>query len=140
VTFANGAVANLTASRISAKAMRKMRLFGRDVYASADFLEHRLDIYRLKRQELVEKSPQQPLGTSAQEALFSLGQSIVHQSPALEKKDALRLELHSFLDSVRKGQPPAISGRDARMALELALQIMDRLKEHATWVTESRPT
>jgi predicted dehydrogenase len=138
VTFSNGAVANMTASRISTKAMRKMRLFGRNIYVSADYLERELDIYRLEQQEPLRKPNHQPLGPRAQEALLSRGQSIVHQRPRLERTDALQLEQRSFLRSVTGDQQPAASGRDGRKALELALKIMDRLTEHARWVQESR--
>jgi len=139
VTFDNGTTANLTASRISTKAMRKMRLFGPDTYASADFHHHEVEIFRLRRDEALADQGQHPLGDVVQEILLSKGQTIVCQHPALKKKDALELQLSSFLESVQGHRPVAVSGEDGRRALQLALDIVDRLTEHARWVRASTP-
>jgi predicted dehydrogenase len=139
VTFSNGTTANLTASRISAKAMRKLRLFGPDTYASADFLNHQVEVFRLRHDERPADAEQNPLGDVVQEILLSKGQTIVCQHPALEKKDALQMQLKSFLESVQGDRPAAVSGEDGRRALRLALDIIDHLTEHARWVRTSTP-
>jgi predicted dehydrogenase len=139
VTFSNGAVANLTASRISSKAMRKLRLFGSDTYASADFLNHEVEIFRLRRDGQPADEGQHPFGDVVQEILLSKGQTIVCQHPALEKTDALQLQLRSFLESIQGHRPVVVSGEDGRKALQLALEIVDRLTEHARWVRASAP-
>jgi len=139
ITFTNGTTANLTASRISTKAMRKLRLFGADTYASADFLSHAVEIFRLHRNEEPAKQDQHPLGDVVQEILLSKGQTIVCQHPTLKKTDALQLQLKSFLESIGGQRPIAVSGEDGRRALQLALDIMDRLTEHARWVRASTP-
>ena len=139
VTFENGTTANLTASRISAKAMRKLRLFGPDTYASADFLNHAVEVYRLRRDDQSADTGRHPLGDVVQEILLSKGQTIVCQHPVLEKRDALELQLKSFLESVREQRPAAVSGEDGRRALQLALDIVNRLTEHARWVRASTP-
>jgi len=139
ITFTNGTTANLTASRISTKAMRKLRLFGPDTYASADFLNHAVEIFRLRRDEGPADQVQHPLGDVVQEILLSKGQTIVCQHPVLEKRDALQLQLRSFLNSVQQHQPAVVSGEDGRRALQLALDIVDRLTEHARWVRASTP-
>ncbi len=136
VTFSNGTVANLTASRISAKAMRKMRLFQRDTYISADFLDRTVEIYRLRNQAQEEGREEQPLGSFAQKALFSKGRSAVCERPRLELKDALDSELNAFMNSIRKGDQPIVSGQDGRDALALALRIMEKIQEHARLVKE----
>lgn len=134
VTFSNGTVANLTASRISPKAMRKMRFFQRDAYISADFLNRSLEIYRLKSQGPQSDGEDQPLGPSAQTVFLSKGQSVICERPKLEQKDALALELCAFLNSIRSGEKPAVSGEDGRKALALALEIMKHLQEHVKWI------
>jgi predicted dehydrogenase len=136
VTFSNGTVANLTASRITPKAMRKMRLFQRDAYISADFLNRSVEIYLLKGKGSTEEGEDSPLGPLAQTALLSKGRSVVCQRPRLEKEDALALELSAFLNSIRKGEMPAVSGREGRQALDLALKVMSRIQEHAHWIQE----
>jgi predicted dehydrogenase len=137
LTFSSGAVANLTASRISAKAMRKMRLFARDTYVSADFLDHAVEIFHLQRKGPLVDLPAHPLGPRAEEALLSKGQSIVCHRPQLDKGNALESELQSFLDSIRRNQPPAISGLDGRRALQLALRIIASLQEHARRISKA---
>jgi len=139
VTFSNGTVANLTASRISTKAMRKLRLFGPDTYISADFLNRSAELFRLRRNSQPSSSDEHPLGDVVQEILLSKGQSIICQRPEMEKKDALQLQLKAFLESVQEGRPVAVSGEDGRRALKLALDIVDRLTEHARWVRASTP-
>jgi len=136
VSFANGTVANLTASRISPKAMRKMRFFQRDSYVSADFLNRTIEVYRLQSRTSLQDGTNQPLGASAQTALQEMGQSVVCERPQLEQRDALALELDSFLNCIRKGNKPVVSGQEGRNALALALKVMARLEEHAHWIQE----
>lgn len=136
LTFSNGTVANLTASRISPKAMRKMRLFQRDSYVSMDFLNRSVEIYRLQSRESTVKEADQPLGALAGTALQERGQWVVCERPQLEQKDALAMELHSFIDCIRKGDRPVVSGQDGREALALALKVMMRLQEHVQRIQE----
>jgi hypothetical protein len=117
--------------------MRKLRLFGPDTYASADFLNHAVEIFRLRRDEGPGDPGRHPLGDVVQEILLAKGQTIVCQHPTLEKRDALQLQLRSFLESIGGQRPVAVSGEDGRRALQLALDIMDRLTEHARWVRAS---
>lgn len=138
VTFSNGTVANLTTSRISPRAMRKMRLFQRDAYISADFLNHSVDIYRLQSRGTGDEKGDHPLGSSAQTALLSRGQFVVCERPKLEQEDALTMELRAFLCSIRKGEKPLVSGQDGREALALALKIMKCLQEHTHWIQKTR--
>jgi len=137
LAFSSGAVANLTASRISAKAMRKMRLFARDTYVSADFLDHAVEIFHLQRKEPTIDVQDHPLGPLAQEALLSRGHSIVCHRPHLDRSNALELELQSFLGSIQKGQPAVISGQDGRRALQLALRIIASIEEHAGRISKA---
>ena len=99
VTFESGAVANLTASRISRDAMRKFRIFQADTYISMDLMKQAVEIYRHKD------------GKISNERL------------AITGEEPLKAELSAFLDSIRHNRPPPVSGREARDVLALALEV-----------------
>jgi len=102
IEFKNGCVANLTASRVSAGTLRKMRLFQKDEYLAIDFGQRLLSVAR--RQDGAEP----PITTEQIEA------------PA---DDALMSEVRAFVEAVRKGAPAPVSGEDGKRALALALEI-----------------
>jgi predicted dehydrogenase len=106
IRFANGCVANATASRVSMKTERKLRLFEDDAYLSIDLHQKILTVIR-KRDGA---SPPEGLPVSIEEQNFEQG-------------DALRAEIESFLASVREGRPPVVSGEDGLRALETATAI-----------------
>jgi predicted dehydrogenase len=108
IEFANGCVANLTASRTSTASLRRLRVFQHHEYISIDFGDRRIGISR-KREALVEGEP--PLDTET-----------FQQPPG----DALMTEIVAFVDAVRNGTPPVVSGREGRDALAIALEI-DRM-------------
>jgi predicted dehydrogenase len=103
--FANGCVANLTASRISAKSERRLRVFQRDAYLSMDLAALSARRYSVNRQ-----------ATSPAEAFRE-------ESPPVEKGDALLAEVSAFVRSVRDGSPPVVSGRDGLAVMELCERI-----------------
>lgn len=111
LTFAGGCVANLTASRVSAKKQRKIRVFQEDAYVSMDFVEQAIQIIRRTW----------PEGRSGPPELSA-------QTLETEKGDTLREEIRSFLDCVRTGSPPQVSGRDGLAALELAVRILRKMQ------------
>ncbi len=102
IEFANGCVANITASRVSAGTLRKMRLFQKDEYLAIDFGERQLSVAR--RQDGAEP----PIATEQV------------QVPA---GDALMSEVRAFVEAVRTGAPAPVSGEDGQRALALALEI-----------------
>jgi len=101
----NGAVANLTASRVSQDRVRKQRFFGGDVYISVDSKEQEVKGYRLVGREI------RPLD--------------VH----VEKKEPLRAELEAFLRCVRDRTRPIVAGEDGRDAVDLALRVGEKIEE-----------
>jgi predicted dehydrogenase len=109
--FENGCVANVTASRISMKDMRKIRIFQKDAYVSVDYANHGIMIIRKDDQGTGLPVP----GMSMERSNF-------------DKADSLETELRSFVDSVKTRQTPLVSGRDGRNALRVALSIMDQIK------------
>jgi len=108
--FANGCVANITASRVSMKTERKLRIFEDAAYISIDLQQKILTLIR-KREE-----PPQPghLPVSIEEA--NLGQG-----------DALKAEIESFLDCIRNDRRPIVSGEDGLRALETAIRITEQV-------------
>lgn len=108
--FENGCVANVTASRVSAKTERKMRLFQDNTYISIDFQDRILKIYQKGKKEMHPGIPE----------------IICHES-TFEKNDALNLEVIAFLDSIQNGTPVIVSGEDGRRALQTATNIVELL-------------
>ena len=108
--FANGCVANATASRVSLKTERKLRIFEDDAYLSLDLQQKILTVIRKR-----------PPG----EAAGPLPVTIEEQS--LEPGDALKAEIDSFLDCIRVGRPPVVSGEAGLMALETAMRITEQV-------------
>jgi predicted dehydrogenase len=111
VEFANGCVANVTASRVSAKSMRKLRVFQADCYVSIDFQDRSIDLARADPRATGGPIP----GIALEQAQFPEG-------------DSLEAELAAFVDAVRGRDRPAATGQDARRALELALSISHRIR------------
>lgn len=110
--FENGAVANVTASRISAKNERKLRLFQKNAYISIDFANHNIT--------LVHPDAIQSQGIIP-------GMKI--EQISFDKSDALDDELKSFVLSVRGRQEPLVTGKMGRDALKTALSIMSQIQE-----------
>ena len=116
IEFASGAVANLTASRVSTEKVRKMRFFQEHEYVSLDFT--RQDVLRVRVQ---------PGGGLTHE-----GEPRVDFEKVLaEPEEPLRAELRAFLESVRTRRQPRVDGAAARRALELADRVMAGILEHA---------
>lgn len=120
IGFANGAVANLTASRISLQSMRKMRIFQEAAYYSLDFAAKAADVYLLT--DGAESSSASPEGLSI--PLGESGRRIVHQKKIVcAEEDMLKMELESFLAAIRGESEVAVSGAEALAALEVALEV-----------------
>ncbi len=117
IRFADGAIANVTASRVSLKRERKLRIFQPDTYISLDYGEKRLRICR--------RGAASPGGLAAIEV----------EERVLLGEDALAEEIRAFLDAVRTRRPPLVSGREGLRAVELADQILacveDELRRRA---------
>jgi len=126
--FANGCVANVTASRISQKKMRKMRIFQRDAYVSLDFLQGLTEVFRLVSPEEAMSSGGFPvvLGKLDQGARQ---RHIVYEKLQAPEANALKMELQSFINAIRTGTPPPVTGEDGRRALEVATTITEVIKK-----------
>jgi predicted dehydrogenase len=119
IRFENGCVANLTASRISQRQMRKMRLFQRDAYISIDFAAPSVEVFRLV--------PEGETSSSGVPALM-LGnidagtqkRTILFEKPEIEHANAIQLEQQSFVRAIRENSPAAVSATEAAEALRVA--------------------
>ncbi len=114
LTFANGTVANLTASRISLRPMRKFRIFQPSGYYSLDLAVKQADIYKLAT-DTAEVGMRVPLGKS--------GKDILYVKKADTGKDMLGAEIESFLNAIINDSSVAVSLEEATEALRVALEV-----------------
>jgi predicted dehydrogenase len=129
LTFANGAVANLTASRISLNVMRKLRIFQRSGYFSLDLAKKQADIYRLATGE-GDEGMRLPLGKS--------GRDIVYKKVGQTDGDMLGMELESFLNAIINDGPVAVSVQEGIDALRVATEV-DRIgRESISQMSETK--
>jgi len=126
IEFDNGCVANLTASRISLKKMRKIRLFQKDAYISVDMLEHKAEIVRIK----------DVTGNNEKENNFSMvmdvgkdkkQKRITLEQPQVVANNAIRMELSTFAESIMNNQPTGVTIEDGAKALEIAYKIIEKI-------------
>jgi len=128
LTFEGGAVANLTASRVSPDRMRKLRIFQRSGYLSLDLATGRGEFLRLR-----ESLPALGGPADADPAVFEAGgnEALVERIPIEgDGAEPLLKELESFRDAVLGNQAPVVSGQDGRDALEVTLAIEKLIKTH----------
>ncbi len=111
--FASGCVANVTASRVSIERLRKIRIFQPDTYISLDYASQEITLFRRLPPDLASQPPQLP--------------QIVREEVVVEKEEPLRLQLISFLSSVRERTRPEVSGEEAVEALRVASQILAKM-------------
>jgi len=105
IRFENGCVANLTTSRISFEKMRKIRVFQDDAYLSLDYFDQSGVIYR------------------------KIDSRIVKENIKVEKDEPLKLELSAFVECVRLRESPRVDGRQAAVALDIAMRITEQIAQ-----------
>ena len=128
LNFTNGCVANVTASRISQRNMRKMRIFSTDSYLSMDFLAGKTEVFLL-----ADPSSDQAPGTLA------LGEiekgrrklKILFETAQAPEANAIEMELTDFVHSIINDTPETVPGEQGLKALELATQINDAIDEQS---------
>ncbi len=113
LVFNNSCVANVTASRISMKTERKMRIFQQDAYISVDFQDRVLTIQRKGSGEMFPGIP-----------------NIDTERISYQEGDALKTEIEYFISAIKKGTKPVVSGEDGKQALEAAIQISQLLSNY----------
>ncbi len=131
--FANGCVANLTASRVSPERMRKIRVFSRGPstsYISLDYRAQEGFIYRVARDGEEESSLLKKLLRAKDSIIVSEfgGKRIVREPVPIAKEEPLKLELQDFIECVRAHRLPLVSGESAKRALDLAFEITKQIQ------------
>ena len=124
IEFENGCVANLTASRISLKKMRKVRFFQKDAYISVDFLEKKCEVVKMK------DAPEDPddfamILTNAE----GVKKQIYFKNPDVEQNNAILDELEAFAHSIHTDTVPVVSLTQGAEALRVAMKIIDNFKK-----------
>ena len=112
IEFANRCVANVTASRISRKRERKLRIFQKDAYLSADLQDKLLAVNRKGETDNAEGY-----------------KDITHEEFEFEDNDALNLEVLDFVNAIKTGSRPQVNGEDGRRALQTAIAITSQIRE-----------
>jgi len=126
IEFDNGCVANLTASRISMKNMRKARFFQRDAYVAVDFLKKDVEIIRIS-------VPPEP-NTDPFAMIIDLGEKkgkkqISVEKPEIVNLNAIKTELESFYQAIVNNTAPSVTINDGYEALSVAYQILGKMQE-----------
>ena len=121
--FDNGCVANLTASRISMKNMRKTRMFQRDAYISMDFLKKEVEIVRMTEFE----GEADPLAITFDPGNGKRMKAISFDKPEVPEVNAIKEELRTFAVAIKNGTTPRVTIDDGYKALEVAHKIIEKL-------------
>lgn len=112
IEFENGCVANVTASRVSLKQERKLRIFQPDCYVGVDLESKNLSLHRKGTQEMFPGIPE-----------------IITENHAFDKGDTLKAQIISFLDCIANDKKPIVSGEDGKKALHTAIQITEIVRK-----------
>ncbi len=119
IEFENGCVANLTASRISLKNMRKSRFFQRDAYISVDFLEKKVEVVKMK------DAPDQPGDFDMiLENAEGVKKQIYFENPDIATNNAIMDELETFADAIVNDTVPVVTLKQGTNALKVALKVI----------------
>ncbi|MCJ7758406.1 MAG: Gfo/Idh/MocA family oxidoreductase [Gillisia sp.] len=123
IQFENGCVANLTASRISLKNMRKARFFQRDAYISVDFLERKCEVVKMKD---VPENPDD-FAMILQNA-EGVKKQIYFDNPKIDEQNAILEELETFADAIQNNTTPIVTLEQGAEALRVANQVIESFR------------
>lgn len=126
IEFDNGCVANLTASRISMKVMRKMRVFQKDAYISIDFAEKETEIFSLSDNIHADDALTIELNTGN---AFDK-KAVRMEKPEIQPVNAIKEELSLFAESIHTNKETAVPIADGFHAMEVAYQVLDKIKKN----------
>ncbi|HEY3875433.1 MAG TPA: Gfo/Idh/MocA family oxidoreductase [Candidatus Kapabacteria bacterium] len=130
IKFKNGAVANVTASRISQTPMRKLRIFAKEAYLSIDFGMKSVEVFRLESTEGTAAGTHAGLTMKlGQIEKGNVPRNIVYDKPAVPDLNPLKHELELFRDAIQFDERPVVSGEDGLDALNVAEWILREIKE-----------
>ncbi|HSH64915.1 MAG TPA: Gfo/Idh/MocA family oxidoreductase [Bacteroidia bacterium] len=132
IEFDNQCVANLTASRISMKNMRKSRFFQKDAYISIDFLDKKIDVIRLNN---VIGEPD-PLAVIIDLENGKGAKQIHFDSPSIQPSNAIKMELEAFANAIIQNTTPPVSIDDGYNALDVAYKVIEKMKLASNFIDE----
>ena len=124
LTFDNGAVANITTSRISVKAMRKMRIFQKNMYISIDFLQKQSEIFQLSGEGM-------SAGKGLPVATIGEGErkrQVLYERPQVPEVNSMEVELDKFAQAIEQGEHTPVTGEDGLRALDVAATILRKIR------------
>jgi predicted dehydrogenase len=116
IKFKNGALASIVASRCTQKRERTLKITQKDSYIVVDFMNKSLEIHKQAKSEYV-----------TQDSQSRLVYSDIVEKPQIRQDETLKLELQSFVDSLKDKKTPVVDGRAGKQALEVATQILERI-------------
>jgi predicted dehydrogenase len=131
IEFDNGCVANLTASRISLKNMRKSRFFQRDAYISIDFLKKEVEVVKI----IDAAGEDVPPGFVLELGPGRGTKQISFDKPEIKPLNAIKAELESFYSAIVNNTVPPVTINDGSSALEVAYQIIEKINQNATRIS-----
>lgn len=133
IEFDNGCVANLTASRISMKNMRKSRFFQKDAYISVDFLDRQLEVVRMEDVE----GEADPFDVVLELGNGRPAKKILFDKPELPELNAIKEELHAFAVSIMNDEVPPVPLEAGALALEVAHQIIEKINVNTPLISDN---
>lgn len=123
IKFENGCTANLTVSRVTPNKLRKIRIFQPDTYISIDYQKQKMEVYT--REEIKNAGPDEPQA------------QIVRRPIKIKREEPLKKELEHFVDCVRHGHEPQVTGEHGHDALRVAIEITEKIYSNLGRIVES---
>ncbi|MEX0967084.1 MAG: Gfo/Idh/MocA family oxidoreductase [Bacteroidia bacterium] len=127
VEFENGSVVNFTASRVSLKKMRKMRMFQKNAYITLDFLTKKAAIFKISELE----EGQSPIGFVIDPGEGKARKQIAYSQPPSPEVNAIKMELEKFAAAIINDEVPVVTVRDGYNSLKLAHQILEKINHYS---------
>jgi len=131
IEFTNGYVANLTASRASLKNERKMRLFQKNAYITINFLDKKVNLYKIKE---IEGSTENPFSIIIDPGNGKSKKEISFENLKIPEINAIRHELQLFSNSIIQNTQPEVSILDGFRSLKIAYKILEKISESLTQI------
>ncbi|MEX0812594.1 MAG: Gfo/Idh/MocA family oxidoreductase [Chitinophagales bacterium] len=126
IEFDNACVANITASRISMKQMRKIRMFQKDTYLSVDLLEKKTEIFRLNKKA----DESNPMSFEIETGVEGEKKFVSYKLPEIKESNAIKTELECFARSILGEIETPVSLLEGYNALKVAYQILEKIEKN----------
>ena len=127
IEFDNACVANITASRISMKQMRKIRMFQKNTYLSVDLLEKKTELFRLSDTQ----DESNPMSMEFETGVDGEKKYVSYKMPEIKETNAIKTELECFADAILNEKEPPVTLQDGYNALKVAYQILEKIEKNS---------